>query len=132
MSNNVVITYDGTLVAARLIDAAAGEAVKQAADAILELSTPDVPVAEYQGGFLRDSGEVDADLSDARATVSYESPPPSADGRRVGSGNLAVWVHENTGVRHAVGCAKFLEKAFKTFAPRFEGFIGSHIRARVP
>ena len=129
---SIHIVYDGTKLGAAIVRRAAGAAIKDAADEVLGLSEPEVPVAAYRGGFLKMSGEVDADLSDARATVSYDSPPTPADGRNTRGGNLAVFVHENTRVNHPVGSAKFLEKAFKSFAPRFQSFLASSMKRRIP
>jgi hypothetical protein len=77
---------------------------------VLEGSQRRVPVAPIRGGFLHDSAKAQVDEGALRAAVSYASPPARVDGRATGSGNLAVWVHENMRARHAAGkSAKYLE-----------------------
>jgi hypothetical protein len=83
--------------------------LKLTADHVLEGAGRLVPVAPIGGGFLRDSGKASVDESALRAAVSYDSPPGKSDGRNMGAGSLAIWVHEDMTARHGVGQAKYLE-----------------------
>ena len=80
------------------------------AEDVLAESQKIVPVARVKGGYLRDTGSVDVDERELRATISYESPPMGA-GRARQPSNLAAFVHENLSYRHSSGkSAKYLEK----------------------
>jgi hypothetical protein len=130
--SGVVVTWDGTGHAKRLIARAAADALEEVADVVLEDAQADTPVAEVGGGYLRDTGEVDVDRDACRATVSFGSPPIASDGRHATGESVAAMVHEIKKYRHGTGHAKFLERAFKKSAPHFAPFIAAAIRRRVP
>ena len=115
------------------IHAAAAAALKDAADELLRVATPDVPVSPLPGGgFLRDSGKTEVDEAGLSAQVYYDTPTPAtgSDGRE-SFGSLALMVHENTKVSHSTGHAKWLEMAAKETAKRLGIAIGVSIKGKM-
>lgn len=98
--------------AKRRARAGAAEGLRQWADAVLESSQEQVPVAPVGGGYLKGSGKVAVDEGALRAAVGYDTGPAKSGDGRSGGGNLAVVVHENMHARHSTGKAKFLEDPF--------------------
>jgi len=104
--------------------AAAAAALKDAADELLRVATPDVPVSPNTGGgFLRDSGKAEVDESGLRAQVSYVGPSDKP--------LLPVWVHEDTTAPHTTGRAKWLEMAAKETAKLLGVKIGVSIKGKM-
>ena len=64
-------------------------------------SKAEVPVADADGGFTRDSQQVSVDEASLRAAVSYSGPGDKP--------KLPIWVHEGMSAHHPTGKAKFLE-----------------------
>lgn len=103
---------------------AGAAALKEAADELLRITTPDVPVSPNPGGgFLRDAGKVEVDEAGPSAQVSYSGPP--------GKPSLPTWVHEDTTAKHTTGHAKWLEMAAKENAKRLGIKIGMSIKGKM-
>lgn len=122
--SSIVVRADHTAAVKARMHAAAAAALKDAADELLRVATPDVPVSPNTGGgFLRDSGKAEVDEAGLRAQVSYVGPPDKP--------SLPVWVHEDTTAKHSTGHAKFLEMAAKETAKRLGIKIGTSIRGKM-
>lgn len=122
--SSIVVRADHTAAVKARMHAAAAAALKEAADELLRVATPDVPVSPNPGGgFLRDSGKAEVDEAALSAQVSYSGPP--------GKPSLPTWVHEDTTVKHSTGHAKFLEMAAKETAKRLGIKIGMSIKGKM-
>lgn len=122
-SSIVVVANHIPAVKARM-HAAAAAALKDAADELLSVATPDVPVSPNTGGgFLRDSGKAEVDEAKLYAQVSYVGPSDKP--------SLPVWVHEDTTASHSTGRAKWLEMAAKETAKRLGIAIGVSIKGKM-
>ena len=121
--SSIVVRADHTAAVKARMHAAAAAALKDAADELLRVATPDVPVAPVGGGFLRDSGKAEVDEAGLCAQVSYGGPP--------GKSLLPVWVHEDTTAKHTTGHAKWLEMAAKETAKRLGISIGMSIKGKM-
>lgn len=129
--SGLVIRADHTAAVKAKMHAAAGAALKEAADELLRIATPDVPVSPNRGGgFTRDSGKAEVDEAGLCAQVGYTTGPGRSDGR-AGGGSLAVLVHEDTTASHTTGRAKWLEMAAKENAKRLGFSIGTSIKGRM-
>ena len=125
MSKSSIVVVANHIPAVKaLMHKAAAAALKDAADELLRVATPDVPVSpRADGGFLRDSGKAEVDESGLSAQVSYVGPSDKP--------LLPVWVHEDTTARHTTGHAKWLEMAAKATAKRLGISIGMSIKGKV-
>lgn len=128
--SGIVVRADHTAAVKAKMHAAGGAALKEAADELLSVATPDVPVAPVGGGFLRDSGKAEVDEAGLSAQVGYVTGPARSDGR-AGGGSLAVIVHEDTSAKHGTGRAKWLEMAAKETAKRLGVTIGMSIKGKM-
>jgi hypothetical protein len=123
-TSGIVIRADHTAAVKAKMHAAGAAALKDAADELLQIATPDVPVSPLTGGgFTRDSGKAEVDEAGLSAQVSYVGPP--------GKPLLPVWVHEDTTVKHTTGRAKWLETAAKENAKRLGVSIGMSIKGKM-
>jgi len=123
-TSRIVVRADYTAAVKAKMGAAIAGSLAEAANELLRVATPDVPVSPNTGGgFLRDSGKAEVDASGLRAQVSYVGPP---DKQR-----LPVWVHEDTTAKHSTGHAKWLEMAAKETAKRLGIQIGMSIKGKM-
>jgi len=127
----LVVLSDRTGICKARMHEAGAAALKEAADELLQIATPDVPVAPVGGGFLRDSGKVEVDEAGPSAQVGYTTGPGSSDGRARVPSSIAVMVHEDTTAKHSTGHAKFLETAAKENAKRLGVTIGVSIKEKM-
>lgn len=125
---SVKSTWHGAAVSRKLRNAAA-EGLLDAAEHILSVSQPLVPVAPVGGGYLRDTGVASVDEGELRAAVSYITGDTREDGRH-GGGNLAVVVHEDMDSHHTTGQAKFLEQPFNSEKDEVLRRIAASIRRK--
>jgi len=129
----LVVLSDRTGICKAKMHEAGAAALKEAADELLQIATPDVPVSPLPGGgFLRDAGKVEVDEAGPCAYVYYDTPTPAtgSDGREA-FGSLAVMVHEITTASHSTGRAKWLEMAAKENATRLGIKIGMSIKGKM-
>ena len=123
-TSRIVIRADHRAAIQAKMHAAAADALKDAADELLRVATPDVPVSPLTGGgFTRDSGKAEVDESGLSAQVSYVGPPDKP--------SLPLWVHEDTTAKHTTGHAKWLEMAAKETAKRLGIKIGMSIKGKM-
>ena len=122
--SGIVVRADHTAAVKARMHAAAAAALKDAADELLRVATPDVPVSPLAGGgFTRDSGKAEVDEAGLRAQVSYVGPSDKP--------SLPLWVHEDTTAKHDVGRAKWLEMAAKETAKLLGIKIGMSIKGKM-
>ena len=127
----LVVLSDRTGICKAKMHEAGAAALKEAADELLQLATPDVPVSPNTGGgFLRDCGKSEVDEAGPIAQVGYTTGPGSSDGR-AGGGSIAAIVHEDTTAKHSTGRAKWLELAARENAKRLGVTIGVSIKGKM-
>ena len=128
--SGIVVRADHTAAVKAKMHEAAAAALKEAADELLRVATPDVPVAPAHfrnRGALRDSGKAEVDEAGLSAQVGYTTGPSG----RSGGGSIAVVVHEDTTASHSTGRAKWLEMAAKETAKRLGIKIGMSIKGKM-
>jgi hypothetical protein len=102
----------------------AREGLQAAADELLRLSQPEVPVSPYAGGgFLRSTGATAVDPVGAEAAVFYNGPADTP--------GLPVFVHERMDVSHTTGHAKFLEGPLNANKPRLMQIVADHMSKKL-
>ena len=130
--SGLVIRADHTAAVKARMHAAAAAALKDAADELLRVASPDVPVASVGGGELRDSGKAEVDEAGLSAQVYYDPPTTTqSSDDRAAFGSFALMVHENTRAKHTTGRAKWLEMAAKETAKRLGITIGMSIKGKM-
>lgn len=99
----------------------AGEAVAQSLNEVAEVTLTDAKErTPVDTGTLKSSGKVSehATLRKHQAKLTYGT-------------EYAVWVHEQTNLKHRVGEAKFLEKALQKTAATFVQTMVDKVRSRI-
>lgn len=108
------LRWNGAFVS-ELVQRTALDALKDGAEHVLTVTTPDVPL---ESGTLRRSGTVTVIRADGRKVVvaaSYNTP-------------YAVKQHEDLNLRHKVGGAKFLENHFNEEKGRVQDLVRTRVK----